>query len=40
MTAQPNAVPPIPEGSSTVMPWMSLDREMRSRGTSNHDENS
>jgi hypothetical protein len=22
MTAQPNAVPPIPEGSSTVMPWI------------------
>jgi hypothetical protein len=22
MTPQPNAVPPIPEGSSTVMPWI------------------
>ena len=22
MTAQPNAVPPIPEGTSTVMPWL------------------
>ena len=22
MTAQPNAVPPIPEGTSTVMPWI------------------
>src|SRR5258708_32235766 len=22
MTAQPNAVPPIPEGSSSVMPWI------------------
>ena len=22
MTAQPKAVPPIPEGSSTVMPWI------------------
>ena len=22
MTAQPKAVPPIPEGTSTVMPWI------------------
>lgn len=22
MTAQPNAVPPIPENTSTVMPWI------------------
>jgi PhnB protein len=22
MTAQPNAVPPIPEGTSTMMPWI------------------
>jgi len=22
MTAQPNAVPPIPEGASSVMPWI------------------